>query len=495
MPTAYEPVIGLEVHAQILSRSKMFCGCSATFGAPPNTHVCPVCLGLPGALPVPNRGAIELAIRAALALGCRVNPRSVFARKNYFYPDLAKGYQISQFELPLNEHGALEIEVEGEGGSRVRKTARIVRIHVEEDAAKNLHGVGAGTDTLVDYNRAGVPLIEIVGAPDLRSAAEAESYLKRLREVLMFAGVNDGNLEEGSFRCDANVSLRPVGQAKFGTRTELKNINSFRFVRKAIEHEIARQEAILASGGTIAQETRTYSASEDRTITLRSKEEAHDYRYFPDPDLPPLVLDEARIAAIAADLPELPEAKRARWQAELGLTAYDAQVLSGHPGVARLFEQTAALVSGPGADAARRAADGKRVANFLQSEVLRHVRTEGLEARCPVSPAAFAELLGLVEDGTISGKIAKEVLVEMVETGRAAKKVVQTRGLAQVSDGGVIEAAAREAIAQNPAQVEKYRAGKTTVLGFFVGQVMKATRGQANPALVNEVLARLLAGG
>jgi aspartyl-tRNA(Asn)/glutamyl-tRNA(Gln) amidotransferase subunit B len=493
MPIAYEPVIGLEVHAQILSRSKMFCGCSTAFGAPPNTHVCPVCLGLPGALPVPNRGAIELGIRAALALGCRVNHRSVFARKNYFYPDLAKGYQISQYELPLNEHGALEIEVEGDGGTAVRKMVRIARIHIEEDAAKNLHGVGAGTDTLVDFNRAGVPLIEIVGAPDLRSAAEAEAYLRRLREVLMFAGVNDGNLEEGSFRCDANVSLRPVGQEHFGTRTELKNLNSFRFVRKAIEHELARQEAILSSGGTVVQETRTYSPSEDRTYSLRGKEEAHDYRYFPDPDLPPLVIDEARIAAIASDMPELAEAKRRRWQQELGLTPYDAQVLSAHPGLARLFEQTAALVSGPGADAARRAADGKRVANFVQSEVLRYVRTEGLEVRSPVSPAALAELLCLVEEGKISGKIAKDVLVEMVETGRAATKIVEARGLAQVTDVGVIEVAAREVIAKNPAQVAKYRAGKTTVLGFFVGQVMKATRGQANPALVNEVLARLLA--
>ncbi len=488
MATVYEPVIGLEVHGQLLIKTKMFCGCSASYGAPPNTHVCPVCLGLPGALPVPNAAAIECAVRAGLALGCTVRERSVFARKNYFYPDLAKGYQISQFDLPIDEHGSLDIELE----DGTRKTIGITRIHLEEDAAKNLHGVGSGTDTLVDYNRAGVALIEIVGEPELRSAAEAEAYLRRLREVLMFLGVNDGNLEEGSFRCDANVSLRPVGQEKFGTRTELKNINSFRFVRKAIEYELGRQEAILSSGGRIVQETRTYSSAEDKTISLRSKEDAHDYRYFPDPDLPPLVVSAAQIAAIRATLPELPASKRARWQSELGLTAADAQVLSAHPALARFFEATAALVAGDAPTAEQRAAAGKRCANFLQAEVLRYVAFHGLEASLPVEASALAELLAVVEAGTISGKMAKDVFAEMVATGKRAQKIVAQRGLSQVSDTGVLEAAAREVLAQNAGQVERYRAGKTNVLGFFVGQVMKATKGAANPALVNDVLKRLL---
>ena len=488
MATVYEPVIGLEVHGQLLIKTKMFCGCSASYGAPPNTHVCPVCLGLPGALPVPNAAAIECAVRAGLALGCTVRERSVFARKNYFYPDLAKGYQISQFDLPIDEHGSLDIELE----DGTRKTIGITRIHLEEDAAKNLHGVGSGTDTLVDYNRAGVALIEIVGEPELRSAAEAEAYLRRLREVLMFLGVNDGNLEEGSFRCDANVSLRPVGQEKFGTRTELKNINSFRFVRKAIEYELGRQEAILSSGGRIVQETRTYSSADDKTLSLRSKEDAHDYRYFPDPDLPPLVVSAAQIAAIRATLPELPASKRARWQSELGLTAADAQVLSAHPALARFFEATAALVAGDAPTAEQRAAAGKRCANFLQAEVLRYVAFHGLEASLPVEASALAELLAVVEAGTISGKMAKDVFAEMVATGKRAQKIVAQRGLSQVSDTGVLEAAAREVLAQNAGQVERYRAGKTNVLGFFVGQVMKATMGAANPALVNDVLKRLL---
>ena len=488
MATAYEPVIGLEVHGQILTKTKMFCGCSASYGAQPNTHVCPVCLGLPGSLPVPNGAAIELAIRAGLALGCTVRETSVFSRKNYFYPDLSKGYQISQFDLPINERGSLEIELE----DGTRKTVGITRIHLEEDAAKNLHGAGTGTDTLVDYNRAGVALIEIVGEPDLRSAAEAEAYLRRLREVLMFLGVNDGNLEEGSFRCDANVSIRPVGQEKFGTRTELKNINSFRFVRKAIEHELGRQEAVLSAGGRIAMETRTYSSSEDKTISMRSKEEAHDYRFFPDPDLPPLVVTAARIAEIRAALPELPEPMRARWQRELGLTASDAQVLSAHPVLARFFEDVATQVAGASPAAEQRAAAGKRSANFIQAEVLRYVTLHGLEASLPVAPDALVELLALVDGGAISGKMAKDVFVEMVETGRRAQKIVDKRGLAQVSDTGVIEAAARDVLAQNASQVERYQAGKTNVLGFFVGQVMKATSGAANPAVVNDVLKRLL---
>jgi aspartyl-tRNA(Asn)/glutamyl-tRNA(Gln) amidotransferase subunit B len=488
MATAYEPVIGLEVHAQLHSRSKLFCACSTEYGAPPNTHVCPVCLGLPGALPVPNGRAIEMAAQAAMALGCTVNSRSRFARKNYFYPDLAKGYQISQFELPLNERGRVDIEV----GGQVRSIG-ITRVHVEEDAAKNLHGVGAGAHTLVDFNRAGVPLIETVSEPDLRSAEEAEAYLKRLREVFMFVGVNDGNLEEGSFRCDANVSIRPVGTEAFGVRVELKNINSFRFVRKAIEHEIARQEAVLLGGGQVVQETRTWSEGQGKTLTMRSKEEAHDYRYFPDPDLPPLVLAEERIEAFRQAMPELPEAMRQRWQKELGLTAYDAGVLTSHPCIARYFDEAAAALAaamGKGAQAKA----GKKAANFIQGEVLRDVATDGLEAHFPVTAGQVAELLALVEDGTISGKMAKDVYARMAETGRGARRIVEAEGLSQVTDTSAIEAEVQKVLDANPGEVDKYREGKTSLLGFFVGQVMKATRGAANPKMVNEILQKRLSG-
>ncbi|MBK8173099.1 MAG: Asp-tRNA(Asn)/Glu-tRNA(Gln) amidotransferase subunit GatB [Sandaracinaceae bacterium] len=487
MATTYEPVIGLEVHAQLFSKTKMFCGCSISFGAPPNTQVCPVCLALPGALPVPNARAIELAVRAALALGCTVNERSVFARKNYFYPDLSKGYQISQFDLPLNTGGKLVIDTPS--GPR---EVGITRIHVEEDAAKNLHGVGHGTDTLVDFNRAGTALIEIVGEPDLRNADEAEAYLKKLREVLMFVGVNDGNLEEGSFRCDANVSIRPVGQEKFGTRCELKNINSFRFVRKAIEYEITRQEAVLSAGGTITQETRTYSDGLGKTIPMRTKEDAHDYRYFPDPDLPPLVITRAFIEKLRVTAPELAEQKRTRWQKELGVTLYDATVLTGHPKIADYFEEAAAALAGKDASPEARAAAGKKVANFVQSEVLRTVTTRGLEAEFAVSAEYVAELLRLVEGGSISGKMAKDVFAEMITTGRSASKIIEQKGLSQVTDTSVIEAAVAEVLAANASQVEKYKAGKTSVVGFFVGQIMRATKGAANPQLVNDILKKML---
>lgn len=483
--TAYEPVIGLEVHAQMRSRTKLFCGCPTEYGAPPNEHTCPVCLALPGALPVPNQAAIELAIQAGLALECEVASRSVFARKNYFYPDLPKGYQISQFELPLNGCGHLDIEVDGE-----TKRIGITRIHVEEDAAKNIHGAGSSAVTLVDFNRGGTPLIEIVSEPDLRSAVEAEAYLRKLRDILMFIGVNDGNLEEGSFRCDANVSIRPVGQDELGTRTELKNINSFRFVKKAIEHEIARQEGVLQSGGQIVQETRTWSEAQGKTISMRGKEEAHDYRYFPDPDLPPVVVEEARIEALREAMPELPYEKRARWRNELGLTEYDAGVLSAHPKVAHYFEEASALLAeraGVEAEAA-----GKKTANFVQAEVMRHVTTDGLEASFPVAASAVALLLAFVEDGTINGKIAKKVFSAMVETGKSAQTIIDEQGLAQVTDTAAIEAEVRRVIESNPAQVEQYKAGKQSLIGYFVGQVMKATKGAANPKAVNEILRKLL---
>ncbi len=482
----YEPVIGLEVHAQMRSRTKLFCGCPTDYGAPPNEHTCPVCLGLPGALPVPNEKAIELAVRAGLALDCQVAPHSRFARKNYFYPDLAKGYQISQFELPLNEKGHLDIEVDGEA-----KRIGITRIHVEEDAAKNLHGIGSGAVTLVDFNRAGTPLIEIVSEPDLRSAEEAEAYLKKLRDILMFIGVNDGNLEEGSFRCDANVSIRPAGQEELGTRAELKNINSFRFVRKAIEHEIARQEGVLQGGGEVVQETRTWLEAQNKTVSMRGKEEAHDYRYFPDPDLPPLAFDAKRIEALREALPELPEAKRARWQKDLGLTEYDAGVLSAHPEVAKYFEAAAEALA-KRADKMKASEAGKKVGNFIQSEVLRHVSTDGLAATFPVGPTAVAGLLAVVEDGTINGKIAKKVFATMVDTGKSARAIIDEGGFAQVTDAGAIEDEVRRVLEANPSQVQQYKGGKTGVLGFFVGQVMKATQGAANPKMVNETLKRLL---
>ena len=485
MAVRYEAVIGLEVHAQLLTKSKLFCGCSTAFGAPPNTQVCPVCLGLPGSLPVPNREAIHLAMRAGLALGCTIDRHSRFARKNYFYPDLSKGYQISQFDLPLNRGGRLTIE--GDGGER---EVGLTRIHVEEDAAKNIHGTGGSGETLVDYNRGGVPLIEIVGEPELRSAAEAESYLRRLREILMFAGVNDGNLEEGSFRCDANVSIRPVGETKLGTRTELKNINSFRFVRKAIEYEIERQEIVLSQGGKIVQETRTWSEAQGKTLTMRSKEEAHDYRYFPDPDLPPLVIDDAEYGRARDALPELPAALRARFQAELGITPYDAAVLGSHPAIARYFETAALLCSEESGEP--KAAAGKRVANFVQAEVMRYVATEGLAATFPAPAAHVAELCARVARGEISGKMGKEVFEAMRESGKDAKSIIAERGLAQVSDSGAIETVVRDVLAANAKQVSQYRGGNEKLFGFFVGQVMRATKGSANPGLVNEILKRVL---
>lgn len=467
---SFESVIGLEVHAQLATRTKLFCRCSTAFGAAPNTHVCPVCLGLPGALPVPNHAAVELALVAARALGGEIQTRSVFSRKSYFYPDLAKGYQISQFDLPVVVGGS--VPMDGREGA-------LTRIHLEEDAAKNLHD--ASGVTRVDFNRAGVPLIEIVGEPVLRSGEEAEAYLRSLREILLFIGVNDGNLEEGSFRCDANVSIRRPGQA-LGTRVELKNINSFRFVRKAIEFEIARQTALVEEGGAVVQETRTWNEDAGRTIAMRGKEEAHDYRYFPDPDLPPLVLTDALRARVDSIELRLPRDLRTRWIA-MGLSDEDAHTLSQHPGFADLFE---AVVAELGEQ------EAKRAANFLRAEVLKHATTDGMHASLPVDAGGLAELLRLVIDQTINGKIAKQVFASMLETGRSAQTIVDEDGLAQVTDTAAIEAAVKQVLADNAAQVEQYRSGKTAVLGYFVGQVMKATRGQANPQLVRELLLALL---
>jgi aspartyl-tRNA(Asn)/glutamyl-tRNA(Gln) amidotransferase subunit B len=468
----WQAVIGLEVHAQLLTRTKLFCGCATSFGDPPNTNVCPTCLGLPGALPVLNAEAVWMAVKTALALGCELQPSSRFARKNYFYPDLPKGYQISQFDEPFAKGGRVPV------GAR---QARLTRIHKEEDAGKNVHDLGGGS--LVDLNRAGTPLVEIVGEPDLETPQEAADYLRSLRDVLIFLGVNDGNLEEGSFRCDANVSIRHVGETKLGMRVELKNINSFRFVEKAIASEIARQKDVVESGGRVAQETRGWDEKTGSTYSLRSKETAQDYRYFPEPDLPPLVLDDVYVARARAGLSEDPRAKRARFADELGIPAAAAQVLTGHPRVAAFFEEAATLFGDP-----------LRVANFVQSEVMRDVTLHGLRADFPVTPKQVVEMLTLVDNGKISGKQLKELYAKLKGTDAAPASVVADMGMAQVSDPTAIEEACAKVVADNPRQVEQWRAGRKGVLGFFVGQVMKATTGSANPQLVNEILERMLAG-
>jgi aspartyl-tRNA(Asn)/glutamyl-tRNA(Gln) amidotransferase subunit B len=472
--TRYEPVIGLEVHAQLLTKTKLFCGCSVQVGAEPNQNVCPVCLGLPGSLPVGNRLAIELAVRAALALGCTIQRESIFARKNYFYPDLPKGYQISQFEQPFSTNGTLEIEVAG-----VRRAAHIQRVHLEEDAGKNVHGVGG--ESLVDLNRAGTPLIEIVGAPDLRSSAEAAAYLRALRDILMFVGANDGNLEEGSFRCDANVSVRPVGSTTLGTRTELKNINSFRFVQRAIDAEIQRQIAIVEEGGQVEQQTRSFDPDSGQTRPLRSKANAHDYRYFPEPDLAPLVLDEAMVAEQRARVGELPEAVRVRWTSELGLSPSAAATLTQHPEYTRFFHAVCAVFPEP-----------VKAANWIQTEVLRDTEAHGLAVKFPVRPEQVAELLALVEAGKISGPQAKKVYASMVGSERSAAELVLELGMSVVSDDASLRPLCQRVLDENPKNVALYRSGKGALLGFFVGQVMKQSQGRANPQLVSQLLGELL---
>jgi len=477
----YQVVIGLEVHTQLTTNTKIFCGCPTRFGAQPNSQTCPVCLGFPGALPVLNRKVVEYAIRAGLATNCSITPRSVFARKNYFYPDLPKGYQISQFDLPICQHGHLDIDVEGG-----RKRIGITRIHMEEDAGKLVHAdlPGIGDDSCVDLNRACTPLLEVVSEPDMRSADEAIAYLKKLHQIVMYLGICDGNLEEGSFRCDANVSLMPVGSNVFGTRAELKNINSFKFIKQAIEYEMERQAEILDEGGRVIQETRLFDPNTGTTRSMRGKEEAHDYRYFPDPDLVPVIVSDAWIEEVRATLPELPEAKRARLQAELGLPEYDAEVLAASRELAHYFEQTVALFAQP-----------KTVSNWVMGEVTRALNEDGKGiADCPVTPALLADLLKLIEQGTISVKIAKTVFDEMYKTGKEPAVIVQEKGLVQVSDTGAIEAMIDEVLQKNPGQVSEYRNGKETLFGFFVGQVMRASKGKANPALVNELLLQKLNG-
>jgi aspartyl-tRNA(Asn)/glutamyl-tRNA(Gln) amidotransferase subunit B len=471
----YEPVIGLEVHVQLLTRSKIFCGCSTKFGAPPNTNTCPVCLGLPGALPVLNREAVAMAVKAAMALNCTINRRSIFARKNYFYPDLPKGYQISQFDQPLAEHGWLVIH---SGGAE--KRIGITRLHLEEDAGKSIHDGFMDSDrkSYVDLNRSGVPLTEIVSEPDLRSPEEAYDYLTRMKQTLLYLGVSDCNMEEGSLRCDANVSIRPRGQKELGVKTEVKNLNSFRFLQRALEYEIARQAQVLDGGGTISQETRLWNSQEQKTEGMRSKEFAHDYRYFPEPDLLPLVVSEKWQEEIRRTIPELPEAKRHRFVEQYGLREYDADVLTASQELAAYFERVAA-----------KSPDARLAANWVMGELLGALNGAGLEITAsPVSAEHLAELVALIHRGTISGKMAKSVFEQIFMTGKSAKQVVEEQGLQQITDDTLILEVVRKVVEANPKQLEQYKAGKAAVFGYFVGQVMKETKGQANPAKVNELL-------
>src|SRR6201997_1381072 len=477
----YEPVIGLEVHVQLLTVSKIFCSCSTRFGDPPNTNVCPVCLGLPGALPVLNRKAVEFAALAAMALNCQIRETSIFARKNYFYPDLPKGYQISQYDKPLAEHGWIDVE-----SNRGTKRIGITRVHLEEDAGKSLHEgfPDAADKTAIDLNRSGVPLIEIVSEPDISSPEEAYEYLTRLKEIILYTGVSDCNMEEGSLRCDANVSVRPRGQKEFGIKTEIKNVNSFRFIREALLYEIERQVEVIESGGKITQETRLYNANEGKTYGMRSKEQAHDYRYFPEPDLLPLVVDEKWKAGISRALPELPEARRQRMVKEYGITEYDAQVLTFSKSLADQFEEAAKAAKNP-----------KRVANLVQSELMGRLKAKGIEIeQSPISMKGVAASADLVESGAISGKMLKDLYDRAFERGEDFPAVYEKEKPQQITDTAAIEKIIDEVIAASPRQLEQYRGGKKTVISYFVGQVMKASKGQANPALVNELLAKKLEG-
>jgi aspartyl-tRNA(Asn)/glutamyl-tRNA(Gln) amidotransferase subunit B len=481
MMMEYEPVIGLEVHAQLLTKSKIFCGCSTAFGEDPNTLTCPICTGQPGSLPAVNKKAVEFAIRIGLATSCRITPFSLFARKNYFYPDLPKGYQISMYEYPLAEHGFVDITVDGQ-----KKRIQLIRIHLEEDAGKLKHGEAPETAAFsyVDFNRTGVPLAEIVSGPDIRSPQEAGDYLRKLRSLLQYLEISTGNMEEGNFRCDANVSVRPKGQKEFGTRTELKNMNSFRFVEKALEYEIKRQIEILKDGGEVVQETRLWDTNQGITISMRGKEEAHDYRYFPDPDLVPIRIEESWIEEIRKNLPELPDEKKERFVRDYGIPEYDAEILTSTKALANYYEESVRLFPEP-----------KTVSNWVMGDLLRELKGDEKEIdQCPVTPRHLAEMLSMIKQGTISGKIAKDVFEDMYRTGERPGKIVQDKGLTQILDKGEIEKAIERAMQANPKQVEDYRKGKEKLFGFFVGEVMKQTKGKANPQLVNELLKEKLKG-
>jgi aspartyl-tRNA(Asn)/glutamyl-tRNA(Gln) amidotransferase subunit B len=473
----YEPVIGLEVHVQLGTRTKIFCGCPTSFGAPPNTNVCPVCLGLPGALPVLNRQAVEMAIMAALAMHCRVNPFSRFARKNYFYPDLPKGYQISQYDQPLAEHGWLEISVDAQ-----KKRIGVTRVHLEDDAGKSIHDGFKDSDryTYVDLNRSGTPLIEIVSEPDLRSSDEAYEYLSELKQVMQYVGVSECDMEKGQLRCDANVSVRLKGAEKFGTKAEVKNLNSFRFAKLALDYEISRQVALIESGGKVAQETRLYNVATGETVGMRSKEHAHDYRYFPEPDLVPLRVSDEWLARIREQMPELPADKRRRFVESYGLREYDAGVLTATRAISDYFEKAAAASGDP-----------RNAANWVAGDLMGALKGRDI-TESPVSAERLGELVSLIGSGELSGKLAKDIFAKMYASGESARAIVDREGVRQISDSDALGKIVDEVIAGNPKQVEQYKSGKTAVIGFLVGQVMKASKGQANPGAVNELLKQRL---
>ena len=472
----FEPVIGLEVHAQLLTSTKIFCGCSTRFGEEPNSNTCPVCLGMPGTLPVLNKKVVEFAMKMSLATHCRINSINTWARKNYFYPDLPKGYQITQYSHPIAEGGYVDIEIDG-SKSRIG----ITRIHMEEDAGKSIHDE-SGPSSYVDLNRAGVPLIEIVSEPDMRNTDEAVHYLRRLHEILVYLEICNGNMEEGSFRCDANISLRPKGQQKFGTRSELKNMNSFRNVQHALEYEIRRQRAILEGGGSVVQETRLWDVSQGATHSMRGKEEAHDYRYFPEPDLVPVVISDEWIEEVRRVLPELPMEKRERFVEQYGIPTYDAGVLTASLATADYYEETARLCGKP-----------KLASNWIMGNFLAYLNEEKLEVtESPITPQTLADLINMIDEGTISGKIAKDVFEDMCKSGKGPKEIVDKRGLLQISDASKLEKIVEAVLEANPGQLEQYKSGKVQLFGFFVGQTMKATNGKANPGIVNELLKKRL---
>lgn len=477
----YEGVMGLEVHAHLLTNSKLFCGCSTKFGAEPNSHTCPTCMGLPGALPVLNKKVVDFAIRVGIALHCEINRKSVFARKNYYYPDLPKGYQISQYEEPICENGYLDVFINGD-----KKRMRIKRVHMEEDAGKLVHEATIETSTysLVDYNRSSIPLLEIVSEPDMRTPEEAVQYLKTLRDILVYLEICDGSMEEGSFRCDANVSVRKKGAQEFGTRAELKNLNSFKFIERSLDYEIQRQVDVIGKGGTIVQETRLFNVDEGITYSMRGKEEAHDYRYFPEPDLLPLTVDDAWIEEVRRSLPELPVEKMERFMKEYGLPRYDVEILVADKDLAHYFEETIGLFPEP-----------KTVSNWIMTELLRELKDGNASAKgSPLSPARLAELLSLIKDGTISAKIAKDIFPELYRSGASPKQFVAEKGMVQISDEEAIVRIIDQVIARSPKEVAEFKAGKEKLLGFFVGQAMKETRGKANPKLLNELMLKRLKG-